>query len=122
MNFQIRFYKDRRGKKPVREFIFSLPKKTREKIWSWIDILSKEGPFLRRPYADKLSGKIYELRIRFASDNIRILYYFFLNDKIVMVHAFRKKDWEIDPKNIQIAERRMNEIIQRYEQGEIAFE
>ena len=122
MNFQVRFYRDRRGKRPVREFIFLLPKKTREKIWSWIDILSKEGPFLRRPYADKLSGKLYELRIKFASDSIRILYYFFLNDKIVMVHAFRKKDWEIEPKDIELAERRMNEIIQRHKQGEVAFE
>ena len=92
MAYQIFYYRDTRGNQPVREFVLSLQKKTRKKLWTWTQALAADGPFLRRPYADKVSGKIYELRVRFASDNIRILYYFFLRDKIVLLHAFRKKE------------------------------
>lgn len=119
MIFQIVFYWDRAGRQPVREFLLSLDVKTRRKISQWLQLLQKEGPFLRRPYADKVSGKLYELRVRFGSDNIRILYFFYLRDKIVLLHAFRKKDWEIKQSDIRIAENRMHELIARYEEGQI---
>ena len=122
MGFQTLFYRDERGREPVRELLQSLPIKTRAKIGSWIAHLENEGPFLRRPYADKLTGKLYELRIRFSTDHIRILYYFFLKDKIILLHAFRKKDWAIDRRDLEMAERRMNEFTRRYEEGELDFE
>ena len=105
--YQIIFYWDERGRKPVREFIDLLPDKTQNKIEVWIDLLKKDGPFLRRPYADKIDGKIYELRIRFSSDSIRILYFFFIQGKIVLLHAFRKKDWKIESGDLQIAKKRI---------------
>ena len=119
MSYQVIFYWDERGRRPVREFIDSLSLKTREKIDAHIKMLSEQGPFLRRPYADKLVRKLYELRVRFASDNVRIIYYFFLGDKTVLLHAFRKKDWEIDRKDIELAERRMKEFTFRHEKGKI---
>lgn len=121
MAYQVILYWDRRGKKPVQDFIGSLSTKTQQKIAARIGLLSEQGPFLRRPYADKLGGKLYELRIRFASDNIRVLYYFFLKDKIVVVHAFRKHDWAIHPSDVRLAEARMKEFSERYEKGEITF-
>ena len=119
--FHAVFYRDERGREPVQDFIGSLSNKMRQKIAAWVKLLENEGPFLRRPYADKVSGKLYELRIRFASDNVRILYYFFLRDKIILLHGFRKQDWKINPGDIDIAERRMNEFTQRYEQGKVRF-
>lgn len=119
MPYHVIFYWDKRGKEPVREFIESLPVKTQSKITKYIEILKEQGPFLRRPYADKLIGKLYELRARFSFDNIRLIYYFFLGDKIILLHAFRKKDWAISQQDIQLAERRMKEFSHRYEQGEI---
>ena len=119
MSYQVVFYWDERGRKPVREFIDSLSLKTREKIDAHIKMLSEQGPFLRRPYADKLIRKLHELRVRFFSDNVRIIYYFFLGDKVVLLHAFRKKKWQIDQKDIELAERRMNEFTSRYERGKI---
>lgn len=101
------------------EFVQSLSVKIRKKIATYLEQLEEQGPFLRRPYADKLVGKLYELRIRFSSDNVRIIYYFFLGDKVVLLHAFRKKDWAIDQKDIKLAERRMTEFTYRYEKGEI---
>lgn len=117
--YQAIFYWDEKDRVPVKELLDSLSQKTKQKIASWIDLLEQEGPHLRRPYADKVKDKLYELRIRFGFDNIRILYFFFLNDKIVLLHGFRKKDWEIKPNDLELAERRMEDFIHRFKLGKI---
>ena len=115
------FYWDERGHVPVREMVESLPEKMRTKIAAWVDLLVQEGPSLRRPYADKVQDKLYELRIRFASDNIRILYFFFLSNKIILLHAFRKKDWKLKRGDLELAERRMLDFIHRCKNGKISL-
>jgi phage-related protein len=115
------FYWDQRGRIPVQEFIECLPVKTRQKIAAWIALLEQEGPSLRRPYADKVRDKLYELRIRLGYDNIRILYFFFLRNKIVLVHVFRKKDWEIGGTDLEIAEGRMRDFMDRHARGKVTL-
>ncbi len=73
--YEITFYWNERGDEPVREFLNSLPEKTQQKINIWINLLKAEGPALRRPYADKIKDKLYELRVRQGSDQTRILYF-----------------------------------------------
>ena len=119
MAYQIVFYWDERGREPVHEFMESLAFKTRAKILKFLEILKQEGPGLRRPYADKLAGKLYELRVRFSSDNVRIIYFFFLGNKVVLLHAFRKKDWAVSKQDMAIGETRMREFTDRYEKGKI---
>lgn len=121
MAYRIAFYRDERGQEPVRDFIDALSSKTQQKILAWINKLQEEGPFLRRPYADKVKDKLYELRIRFSSDSIRILYFFYLRDKIVLLHGFRKKDWKIHRSDMELAERRMDRFIRQYEEGKFKF-
>ena len=117
--YQAVFYWDERARVPVRDLIESLPEKIRQKIAAWIELLEQEGPSLKRPYADKVQDKLYELRIRLGSDNIRILYFFFVKDKIILLHGFRKKEWEIKRSDLELAERRMRDFIERYRKGKI---
>ncbi|OGW68935.1 MAG: hypothetical protein A2036_03390 [Omnitrophica bacterium GWA2_50_21] len=119
--FKAIFYWTERGEMPVKNFIESLPEKIRQKIAAWIDLLEHEGPSLRRPYADKVKDKLYELRIRLGSDNIRVLYFFFLKDKAILLHGFRKKDWKIEANDLEIAHKRALDFISRYERGNIKF-
>ncbi len=120
--FKTHFYWDERGQRPVEDLISSLPHKMRQKVSAWINLLERQGPDLKRPYADKVQDKLYELRIRLGSDNIRILYFFFLRGNIILLHGFRKKSWEIQRSDLNLAERRMNDFIARYEQGKIKLE
>ena len=117
--YQAIFYWDERGRVPVRDLIESLPEKIRQKIAAWIEFLEQEGPSLKRPYADKVQDKLYELRIRLGSDNIRIIYFFFVKDKIILLHGFRKKEWEIKRSDLELAERRMRDFNERYGKGKI---
>ncbi len=117
--YEIAFYWNERGDAPVREFLNSLPAKTQKKIHAWISLLKAEGPALRRPYADKIKDKLYELRVRLGSDQTRVLYFFMMGKRIVLVHAFRKKSSALDVSDIQIAERRMNDFLARIDDRKI---
>ena len=76
-----------------------------------------EGPDLKRPYADVVSGKIRELRIHHSSNQYRILYFFQLKDQIVLVHAFAKKTQQLKKRDIALAERRMQDWLQQHPAG-----
>lgn len=110
---EVFFYVDARGRQPVRDWMEALSVKTQQKIAAWIHLLEAEGHQLRRPYADKVRGALYELRIRFGADQIRILYFFFMRDKIILLHVFRKKQDRIEARDIELAEARMADVISR---------
>ncbi|MDP2866377.1 MAG: type II toxin-antitoxin system RelE/ParE family toxin [Elusimicrobiota bacterium] len=74
--YAIEFYETERGDNFVAEFLDGLPEKTRNKTLTWIAMLKKYGPDLKRPYADLLDGPIRELRVQFARDEVRLLYFF----------------------------------------------
>ena len=114
--YQIIYYWTERGDVPVKEFIALLQDKTRQKIEKAIDLLSDHGPFLRRPYADKVRGPVYELRIQMGSDQLRILYAFIFKQQIILLTIFRKKTNAIPSGEIALAESRLNHFRERYDE------
>lgn len=57
-----------------------------------IERLREEGHQLRRPEADLLSDKIYELRASLQGIHYRILYFFYGNVAAVLSHGIVKED------------------------------
>ena len=82
-----------------------------------MSLLEDNGPALKRPYADVVRGKIKELRIHHRSNQYRILYFFQLREQIVLVHAFSKKTQRLKEKDIDLAERRMEDWMRRFPAG-----
>lgn len=111
--YEVIFYQVSRGNCPVRIFVENLDRKSRAKVYRYLELLEKERPNLLRPYADHAQGKIRELRIRFSTTNVRIFYFFFLKDKIVLLHAFKKKTQQIPDREIEQAEKNMRDWIKR---------
>ena len=89
--FDIEFYTLPDGRKPVEEFLDSLPIKMRIKAIDSLDLLEKYGNQLRMPYSKALSDGLFELRIKFSSDISRIFYFFYIGNKIVVTNGFVKK-------------------------------
>jgi len=108
--YQVRFYKTGRGDSPVEQFLATLDRQTRAKAAQFIGLLSDLGPQLRRPIADKLDGKIYELRPKQA----RVLYFFFVGHEIILVHGFLKKTNQIEKRDLDLAQRRRIDWIIRH--------
>lgn len=117
--YDIIFYTIARDDSPIDDFLDSIDVKARAKVMATIDYLKREGPNLPRPYSDHVRGKIRELRTVFASNQYRILYFFFSQKTIVLLHGFRKKTQRLPIREIEQADQRMKDFLNRYNRGEI---
>ena len=115
--FNLVLYTTERGDSPIDEFLDGLDNKSRAKVAAHLSLLEEHGPNLKRPYADIVRGKIRELRIHHSSNQYRVLYFFQVRDQIVLVHAFPKKTQQLKEKDIELAERRMEEWMRRRPSG-----
>lgn len=114
MDWIVEFYRNDKGKEPVAEFLDSLSLTTRAKIIRLIDLLSKKGVLLKEPYTRKVKGKIRELRVKDKEGAVRILYFSFTGKRFILLHGFIKKTNKTPKDDIEIAEKRMNDFLQRY--------
>jgi phage-related protein len=90
----IHFFQDTAGQAPVREWLARLrvqDSKAYAKCVARIRRLASEGHELRRPEADYLGDGIYELRIRKARVNYRVLYFFHGPRLALLAHAITKE-------------------------------
>jgi hypothetical protein len=60
------------------------------KVIAWIDKLQEMGPLLPRPYADILRDGIHELRIKVSRNQVRTLYFFVFESRIILTHPIYK--------------------------------
>jgi phage-related protein len=111
------FYTTERGDSPLDDFLDGLDKKSRAKVAAYLSFLEEQGPNLKRPYADIVSGKIRELRIQYRSNQFRILYFLQMFDQIVLVQALSKKTQQLKKQDIELAEKRMADWIRRFPTG-----
>ncbi len=114
---EVVYYADSRGRYPVLEELEELTSDERKKILAYITLLEEEGEMLRRPIADYVGDKLYELRPKAH----RVLYFFYLREYVVILHLFRKKTEALPERQRQIALGRMRDIIQRAKEGKISF-
>lgn len=91
IQFEVEFYVKQNGEQPVKDFLLSLDKKMRAKMLSIIAKLQDNGYELREPYSKHLSEGIFELRAKQGSDITRVLYFFVINQHIILTNGFVKK-------------------------------
>lgn len=89
---KIIFFKEIDGSVPVLDWLDELPPKAQLKCVAKIERLAQVGHELRRPDADLLTDKIYELRASLQGIHYRILYFFHGNVAAVVSHGLVKED------------------------------
>lgn len=114
-NFTIEFYEKENGQRPVEEFIRKLSDKMRQKVLSNIVVLSQVGNRLREHYAKKLTDDIFELRTQQGSDITRVLFFFFVDKRIVLTNGFVKKTQRTPRLEIRKAKKYREGYIKRLE-------
>ncbi len=112
-NYSCFYYTTDSGKSPVEEFICSLDEKTQEQFIFKKELLERFGPQLRQPHTDKIGGGIFELRFKGEEGQIRVLFFFFYEKKIILLHGFVKKTQKTPGKEIEIAQERRKEFLSR---------
>lgn len=113
--FEIIFYKNEKGEKPVEEFLDNLNDKMRSKMLLSIRIVREYGHHTRMPYSRELDDGLFELRAKVGSDISRVIYFFVVGKKIVLTNGFVKKTQKTPRSEIEKAKRYREDYLSRKE-------
>jgi phage-related protein len=110
----VEFYQDRRGRRPVADFIRDLEPKMQAKVLRSLDLLGQFGDRLPMPLARPVTGfRFSELRVQFGGNIARIFYLAASGRRIVLLHGFVKKSQQTPRRELEIASSRRDELLTR---------
>jgi len=108
--YVIDYYATDRGDEPVREFLAALNKKEWAKCDAYFAILAERGNTLPANYIKHIEQGLWELRPEFGGTEFRFFYFAVIDDnRIVMLHAIKKKTQKTLRKDIELALKRKKE-------------
>ena len=112
MKTEVVFYELPDGREPVKDFLDSLDKKLKAKMFREIDLLMENGSDLRMPHSRSEGDGIFELRAKQGS-NSRVMYFFFIGKKAVITNGFVKKSERTPASVIELAKKYRRDYIYR---------
>lgn len=117
--YEVTYYSDD-ANNPILDFLLKLSDKEQAKILREIDLLEKFGFALGMRHIKKMSGtdQLWELRIKHSSNNFRIFYFHFVDNKFVLLHAIRKTTQKTPTKDIDLALKRQAKYIKGCDNNE----
>ena len=106
--YKIEFYEDKNGHLEIADYFYELAKKAKtdknarinkNKIFSYMKALEEYGTRVGNPIVKHIEGNLWELR---PLKN-RIFFFYWKEDKFVLVHHFIKKTQKTPKKEIEKA-------------------
>ena len=76
-----------------------------------IELLTEHGPSLRMPHSRAFGDGLFEVRPRGRSGIGRAFYCFLLGKRVVVLHAFIKKTQQTPDKELNLARKRLKELL-----------
>ncbi len=116
--YEVEFYCDRNGKSEIVDFLDALQEKSktsktdrinREKILAYIGALARYGTRIGQPYVKHIDNEIWELR---PLQN-RIFFFYWKDNKFVLLHHFIKKSQKTPLKEIAKAKNNLKDFLER---------
>ncbi len=101
------FYQTVGGAAPVQKYIESLPSKEAAKITAVLADIEKDGLVGAAVHMRPIDGKLWELKI----DRHRVFYVVVRGPVLVILHAYWKQTQKAPRNEIEIAKRRMKEVL-----------
>ncbi|MCI5122631.1 MAG: type II toxin-antitoxin system RelE/ParE family toxin [Candidatus Electrothrix sp. AUS4] len=100
----------------VEAFLETLPKKLEAKAYWTMALLQKKGATLRQPYCKSVKGYtgLSELRVKFASDIVRLFYFEYNQKTYIITSGYVKKQQKLNKQEIKRAHRLMLQYIEEY--------
>ncbi len=116
--FQIIFYRDKNGVSEIEQYLDELGKKAvtsktdrvnRTKILTYLSALAQYGTRVGQPTVKHIEGNIWELR---PLKN-RIFFFYWKENKFVLLHHFIKKTQKTPPKELEQARLKLKDFLER---------
>ena len=73
---------------------------------------------MKGPYVGHVRGKLWEVRVEQERVQRRLLYFAALGRKFVMLHGFVKKTQKAPLKELEVAEQRIRDYMNRWERAQ----
>ena len=108
------YYVTDSGRMPARGFVESLDSKAQIKFMFVKGLLEQFGKQLPRPHAKYLEDGIYEMRFRGGEGHIRVLYFFYHQNRAIFTNGFVKKQQKIPRNEKKTAARRKDLFIAKH--------
>lgn len=107
----IYFYQTSSGNSPIKRFIDALPEIDQARFFEVIDEIESNGFSAARVIFKPIEGKLWE--IKFKSENVgyRVFYVMLEKDLMAWLHAFSKKTQKTPKYELDLARKRMKEIL-----------
>jgi phage-related protein len=106
---QARFYETGTGRKPVKEWLLSLPKDDRRVIGKDIQKVEFGWP-IGMPYCRPLGHGLWEVRSDLTASTIARVIFCIVEGEMVLLNGFIKKTQKTSPKEIDLALKRRREL------------
>lgn len=103
--FEVEYFEKEDGTYPAEEFILSQDVKMRAKLFRLLELLEEKGNTLREPYSKSLDDGIFEIMAKQGSNITRVLYFFYIGNKIILTNGFIKKSQKTPPSEIDLAKK-----------------
>ena len=103
--FEVEYFEKEDGTYPAEEFILSQDVKMRAKLFRLLELLEEKGNTLREPYSKSLDDGICEIRAKQGNNITRVLYFFYIGNKIILTNGFVKKSPKTPPSEIALAKK-----------------
>ena len=107
------YYITESAKSPVKDFIDSLDGSSQRKFFFAKRLLEEFGHRLPQPHAKYIGDEIFELRFRGKEGHIRVLYFFFHQDKAIFTNGFIKKPAKTPEREKALAVERRKTFLER---------
>ena len=117
--YEVKFYRDRNGRSEIVEYLDELKEKgetsktervNRDKILAYIGALEEYGTRIGWPIGKHIDGSIWELR-PLAN---RIFFFYWKDNKFVLLHHFIKKTQKTPLREIETARAKLKDFIGRH--------
>jgi len=117
--YEVKFYRDKHDKSEIVEYLDELKEKgktskseriNRDKILAYIGALEQYGTRIGQPVVKHIDGSIWELR-PLAN---RIFFFYWKDNKYVLLHHFIKKTNKTPPLEIEQARAKLKDFIERH--------
>ena len=114
----IEFYRTSSGSSPVEDFLDSMTDQHAQKV-AWVLRLVERLDKVPEQYLKKLAGtdQIWEIRIQIGGKNYRLLAFFDEPVLLILTSGFVKKQQKTPHKEIELAQRRRTEYLERKEKS-----
>jgi phage-related protein len=109
---KVDFYMTASGRSPIEDFIKGLSAADQARFADVYTGIVAHGLSCPRVIFKPLTGKLWEIKFTGKGGKYRIAYVVVVGDRMIWLHAFKKKTQKTPQNDLEIAEKRMKEVLQ----------